>query len=68
MDQIGVGSGGAPPLAVSAPDLDVGAWAWVQTRVNLPAFCRRAGGRSSRQERKRLWAWLTWCVYFSLEG
>ena len=27
---------GAPPWAVSAPDLDVGAWAWVHTRVNRP--------------------------------
>ena len=59
---------GAPPWAVSAPDLDVGAWAWVQTRVNRPALSCRAGGRSSRQERKRLWAWLTRCVYPSLAG
>ena len=63
-----MGFGGAPPWAVSVPDLDVGAWAWVKTRVNRPALSRRAGGRLSRQERKRLWAWLTRCVYFSLAG
>ena len=68
MDRISVGVGGAPPWAVSAPGLVVGAWAWVQTRVNRPALSSRAGGRSSRQERKRLWAWLTRCVYFSLAG
>ena len=61
-----MGFGGAPPWAVPAPDLDVGAWAWVQTRVNRPALSRHAGGRSSRQERKGLWAWLTRCVYVSL--
>ena len=63
-----MGFGGAPPWAVSAPDHDVVAWAWVQTRGNRPALSRRAGGRSSRQERKRLWAWLTRCVYFSFAG
>ena len=68
MDRISVGFGGAPPWAVSAPGLDVGAWAWVQTRVNRPALSRRAGGRSSRQERKPLWAGLTRCVYFLLRG
>ena len=31
VDRISVGFGGVPPRAVSAPDLDVGAWAWVQT-------------------------------------
>ena len=63
-----MGFGGAPPWAVSSPDLDVGASAWVQTRVNQPALSRRAGGRSSRQKRKRLWAWLTRRVCFSLAG
>ena len=56
MDRIGVGFGGAPPWAVSAPDLDVGAWAWVQIKVNRPALSHRTGVRSSRQDRKRLWA------------
>ena len=37
MDGISVGCGSAPPWAVLAPDLDVGAWAWVQTRVVKPA-------------------------------
>ena len=63
-----MGLGGAPSCAVSAPDLGVGGWAWVQARVNRPAFFRRAVGCSSRQERKRLCAWLTWCVYFSFAG
>ena len=40
-------------MTVSAPDLDVGAWAWVQTRVNRPALSRPSGGRASRQEQKR---------------
>ena len=36
--------------------------------VNRLALSRRAGDRSSRQERKLLWAWLTRCVFFSLAG
>ena len=35
-----MGIAGAPPWAVSAPDLDVGAWARVQTTVNQPALSR----------------------------
>ena len=65
MDRISTEFGGALPWA-SAPGLDLGAWAWVQTRVNRPTLTHRAGGRSSRQERKRVWAWLIQCVYFFL--
>ena len=62
------GFGDASPWAVSAPDLDVGGWAWVQTRVNRPALSRRAGVCSLGQERRRRWAWLTRCVFYLLRS
>ena len=68
VDRISVGFGDLPPCAVSAQDFDVSAWAWVQAKVNRPALFCRVSGRSSRKERKRLWAWLTRCVYFPLAG
>ena len=68
VDRISVGVGGVPPWGVSAPDLDVGGRAWVPTRLNWRALSRFTVGRSSRQERKRPWGWLTRCVYFFLAG
>ena len=66
VNRISVGFGSAPPWAVPAPDLDMGTWPWVQTGVNRSALSCHAGGRSSRQERKLLRAWLTRCVYISV--
>ena len=42
---ISVGFGGALPMAASAPDLAVGAWAWVQTRGNRRSPAARARAR-----------------------
>ena len=54
MDRISVGLGGAPLWAVSAPDLNVGAWGTDADKGKPACAHPPRGGRSSRQERKRL--------------
>ena len=57
-----MGIGGRPPWAVSGPDLDVGAWTWVQTRINRPALSVEAGTKASVGMVAPV------CVFFSLAG
>ena len=40
--RISVGLAGAPPWGVSASDLAVGAWAWLQTRGNRASLAAAA--------------------------
>ena len=47
---ISVGIAGAPPWAVSAPDLAVGMWAWVQTRENRRSPAARTRARRGASE------------------
>ena len=57
---ISVGFGGALPMAASAPDLAVGAWAWVQTRGNRRSPAVRA--HAPRGTSESVWVSRCFCM------
>ena len=57
---ISVGIAGAPPWAISAPDLAVGTWAWAQTKGNRRSPTARTRARRGTSE--RVWVSHGFCM------